>query len=110
MAWHSITVRSGDEIASLVLARANDPGTWSLETLGAIVFRQARKDADSFFFCPRASVVFDPVIAGNNGEPCVSPLMSSLRHTTSWRILLGFKTDWQLVQRVPRRQRQRMQP
>jgi hypothetical protein len=96
MAWYSVTVAasSGEAIASSVLSRANNPATWSLESFGGMVFRQRRADADSFFFCPKAAVVFHPLIAANGGTPCVSPLMGSFRRWKSSRIVLGFKTDW----------------
>jgi hypothetical protein len=106
MAWYSITVatRSGEAIALSVLSRANNPATWSLESLGGIVFRQSRIDADSFFFCPKAAVVFQPLIAANGGKPCVSPLVGTFRQTKSSRIVLGFKTDWHEMRRPERRQ------
>ena len=42
MGWFSITVApssDGDAMAAHLFLRANDPTTWSLESLGAIIFR-----------------------------------------------------------------------
>lgn len=109
MGWYAVTVAapSGEAIAAHVLSRANNPATWSFESLGAIVFRQKRGDEDAFFFCPKAALLFEPLIATNDGKPCDSPLVRTLLQSTSSRLVLGFKTNWEPVKRPERRQRAR---
>lgn len=109
MGWYSLIVKrpSGDDIAAYVLSRANNPATWSFESLGALVFREMRDDADSFFFCPKAALVFEPLIATNNGKPCDSPLERTLLRANSARLVLGFKTHWEPVKRRKRAQHPR---
>ena len=109
MGWHSFTVAppAGDTIAAHVLSRANNPVTWSFESLGAMVFRQRREDADRFYFCPKASMVFQPLIATNDGKPCDSPLIRALLQSRSSRLVLGFRTDWEQMKHPGRKQRSR---
>ena len=62
MGWYVVTVAppsAGDAIADHVLSRANNPATWSFECLGALVYRHRRGNADAFFFCPKAALVFE---------------------------------------------------
>jgi hypothetical protein len=102
--WYTVSVprTSGDDLAAYVLSRANNPATWSFESLGALVFRETREDEDSFFFCPKAAVVFEPFISTNNGKPCNSPLERTLLRANSARLVLGFKTHWEPVTRRKR--------
>lgn len=97
MGWHSFTVPSpeGDAIAAHLLGRANNPATWSFESLGALIFRERLEAADRFYFCPRASPLFQPVISTNEGEPCESPLVRTLLQARASRLVLGFRTDWE---------------
>ena len=96
-AWQSFSVdtAAGETIAAHVLGRANNPATWSFESLGALVFRQMRTDGETFYFCPKASTVFQPLIAGNDGEPCESPLIRTLLKARAARLVLGFRTHWE---------------
>jgi hypothetical protein len=105
MGWHSFTVAPavGDTIASRLLGRANNPATWSFESLGALVFRERRDDADRFYFCPKASTVFEPVLATNDGMPCDSPLVRTLLQARASRLVLGFRTDWEPLKPRPRK-------
>ena len=106
MGWHSFTVvrSSGDAIAEYLLGRANNPVTWSFENLGGIVFRQIAEGADAFFFCPKASLVYEEIIAANDGNGCDSPLLRTLAAATSTRLVLGYQTQWEAVKRPERKQ------
>jgi hypothetical protein len=106
MGWHSFKVvhLAGDAIAEHLLGRANNPVTWSFENLGGIVFRQAALDADAFFFCPKASLVYEEIISANEGRLCDSPLLRTLAVATSSRLVLGYQTQWEPVKRPERKQ------
>jgi len=109
--WHSFSVAppDGDTIAAHLLSRANNPATWSLESLGALVFRQMRTDADSFYFCPKASTVFQPLIASNDGKPCESPLVRTLVKARASRMVLGFRTQWEPLKARVRKSRSQLE-
>src|SRR5438094_5355502 len=109
MGWHSFTVppSTGEAIAAHILSRANNPVTWSFESLGAMVFHQRRGDADCFYFCPKASVLFQPLIATNEGRPSDSPLIRTLLQSRSSRLVLGFRTNWEMMKHPSRKQRPR---
>jgi hypothetical protein len=110
MGWFVVTVAppsAGDAIADHVLSRANNPATWSFESLGALIYRHRRGNADAFFFCPKAALVFEPLIATNDGKPCDSPLNKTLLQSGSSRLVLGFRTNWEPIKRPERRQRAR---
>ena len=106
MGWQSFTVAqpSGDAIAEYLLGRANNPVTWSFENLGAIVFRQTAAEADSFYFCPKASLVYAEIISANDGKACDSPLLRTLAAASSTRLVLGYQTRWEPVKRPERKQ------
>lgn len=105
MGWYLVTVAGdgGEALASAIVGRANEPATWSFENLGAIVFRQKRADEQAFYFCPRARLMFESLIASLGGRPCASPLMRTLLQPTASRLVLGFKTNWEPVKRPERK-------
>lgn len=105
MGWYLVRIPGGggEALASTLLGRANEPATWSFENLGAIVFRQVRPDEQAFYFCPRASVMFESLISPLGGRPCDSPLVRTLLQSTASRLVLGFKTHWEPVKRPERR-------
>jgi hypothetical protein len=106
MGWHSFIVApppEGDAVAADLLGRANDPTSWSFESLGAIVFRQRLEGADCFFFCPKASSIYVQLIAAKNGRPCDSPLTRTLTAAKSTRLILGFQTRWEPMKRPDRK-------
>jgi hypothetical protein len=106
MSWHSFVVApavEGDAVAADLLGRANDPTSWSFESLGAIVFRQQLDGADCFFFCPKAAAIYRQLIAANDGKPCDSPLTRTLPAATSSRLILGFQTKWEPMKRADRK-------
>lgn len=102
MGWQSFIIgprTAGDAIAAEILGRANDPSTWTLANLGAIVFRVQRDTTDEFFFCPKASVALGTFIAARDAKDCNPPLVNTLSRPGSARLLLGFHTQWEPIKR-----------
>src|SRR5258705_10859451 len=101
MGWSAFSVTSssaGDVVATQLLDLANDPLTWSLANLGATVIRRNLDDRVRFYFSPHAVALFQEIIAQNHGEPCDPPRARELVPSKTSRMLLGFKTRWELFQ------------
>ncbi len=103
MGWSAFTSKSGDAVASQLLELANDPSTWNLENLGAMVIRRREEAADVFYFSPHAVGIFAKVIELHEGNPCDPPRARELVPARTSRMLLGFKTRWESFEppRIP---------